>query len=246
MTEENIPWWNKEKGKTIGIGRGNYIHTKEHKIKSGKTLHQMYVDGIIKPNKSSWKKGNIPWNKGMKNFLSKETLQKRTETRMKTDGYRNSEIQKIKIGNKSRGRKHTKETIQKISNSKMGHSVSFEQIKKYKESRLNWVTPKKDTSIEIKIQEYLKQLGYEFYTHQYIKDIEHGYQCDILIPSINLVIECDGNYWHHYPIGREIDHIRTKELIEKGFKVLRLWEHEIKEMDIDTLKNKIMNSSRRN
>ncbi|GAG67123.1 unnamed protein product [marine sediment metagenome] len=41
---------------------------------------------------------------------------------------------------------------------------------------------------------------------------------------MNLVIECDGDYWHKYPVGRDIDHIRTKELIQKGFKVLRLWE----------------------
>ena len=69
--------------------------------------------------------------------------------------------------------------------------------------------------------------------------IEHGYQCDILIPSMNLVIECDGNYWHKYPIGLEKDHIRTKELLEKGFKILRLWESEIILMDINEFKLKL-------
>jgi very-short-patch-repair endonuclease len=49
---------------------------------------------------------------------------------------------------------------------------------------------------------------------------------------MNLIIECDGNYWHKYPIGRDIDKIRTKELIEKGFNVLRLWESEIKGIGI--------------
>ena len=34
-------------------------------------------------------------------------------------------------------------------------------------------------------------------------------------------------------------HIRTKELIEKGFKVLRLWESEIKTMNLDKFKTKI-------
>jgi hypothetical protein len=38
-----------------------------------------------------------------------------------------------------------------------------------------------------------------FFTHQYIKEIEHGYQCDILIPLMRLVIECYGDYWHKYP-----------------------------------------------
>ena len=44
--------------------------------------------------------------------------------------------------------------------------------------------------------------------------------------------ECDGDYWHKYPIGKNIDKFRNKELIEKGFKVLRLWEHEIREIQL--------------
>lgn len=108
--------------------------------------------------------------------------------------------------------------------------------KKQKEIRKYKIFPIKDTKIEVKIQNFLKVLGIEFFTHQYIKEIEHGYQCDILIPSINLVIECDGDYWHKYPIGTKIDKIRTSELIEKGFKVLRLWESEINSMDLNKFK----------
>ena len=69
--------------------------------------------------------------------------------------------------------------------------------------------------------------------------IKHGYQCDILIPSMKLVIECDGDYWHRYPIGNDLDHIRTKELIQKGFKVLRLWEFEIKAMELNDFKERL-------
>lgn len=110
--------------------------------------------------------------------------------------------------------------------------ISKEQIENYKEKRKNWITPKRDTSIEVKIQDFLKQLNIEYFTHQYMK-IKHGYQCDIWIPCLNLVIEADGNYWHKYPTRRDIDNIRTKELLEKGFKVLRLWEVEIKELDLN-------------
>jgi len=110
-----------------------------------------------------------------------------------------------------------------------------------KEMRRTQVLPIKDTTIEVKIQDFLKQLGIEYFTHQYMK-IEHGYQCDILIPSMNLVIECDGDYWHKYPVGREIDHVRTSELIENGFKVLRLWEFEIRAMDVSEFKEMISNN----
>ena len=113
-------------------------------------------------------------------------------------------------------------------------------IRSYKEERKKQVTPIKDTTIEVKIQNFLKELGIEFFTHQYMK-IEHGYQCDVLIPSMNLVIECDGNYWHKYPVGLDKDHIRTNELIEKGFKVLRLWECEIKHMNIINFQERLKN-----
>ena len=51
--------------------------------------------------------------------------------------------------------------------------------------------------------------------------------------------ECDGDYWHHYPTGNNLDHIRTKELLKEGFNVLRLWEQEIKPMTIKQFENKM-------
>lgn len=122
-----------------------------------------------------------------------------------------------------------------------GRILSTITKNKIKEARAKQILPLKDTSIEIKIQNFLKQLGISFFTHQYIKEIKHGYQCDILIPSMDLVIECDGNYWHNYPIGKDIDSIRTKELIVEGFKVLRLWEFEIKDMNLNKFKEKLAN-----
>ena len=47
------------------------------------------------------------------------------------------------------------------------------------------------------------------------------------------------NTWHKYPVGLDRDHIRTKELLNKGFKVLRLWECEIRPMNINNFKIKL-------
>jgi len=129
---------------------------------------------------------------------------------------------------------------------------SPESINKRKLKRQNQILPLRDTSIEVKIQNFLKELGIEFFTHQYIK-IKHGYQCDILVPSMNLVIECDGDYWHgnkklfrdeklteRIIKQRDIDHIRTQELIVKGFRVIRIWENEIRVMDINDFEKKII------
>jgi len=137
-------------------------------------------------------------------------------------------------------KKHPEVAIEQARKRRIKINSSIECMNKIKEARAKQIFPVKDSLIEIKIQNFLKQLGIEFMTHQYIKDIEHGYQCDILIPSMNLVIECDGNYWHKYPIGREIDHIRTSELLQKGFKVLRLWEFEIKAMDLNKFKERLI------
>ena len=131
--------------------------------------------------------------------------------------------------------RYGKEKSQKI---RKKHSETKKRL--IRGGKLEIHTPVENSSIEVKIQNFLKQLGIEYFTHQYMK-IEHGYKCDILIPCMNLVIECDGNYWHKYPIGLERDHIRTKELIEKGFKVLRLWEHKINKMELNEFRNKIKN-----
>ncbi|MEK6881020.1 MAG: DUF559 domain-containing protein [Nanoarchaeota archaeon] len=180
---------------------------------------------------------------GEKNKNNLEAHKKISETRKKliSEG-------KIKISvpnsrgenNGMYGKFHSKET--KIKMSEFRKKLNRDNLNlriNYKEMRKNWSIPKKDTSIEIKIQKFLKELNIEFFTHQYIKEIEHGYQCDILIPSMNLVIECFGDYWHKYPIGREIDVIRTKELLEKGFKLLVFWEKEINLMELNEFKNKL-------
>ncbi|GAI23509.1 unnamed protein product, partial [marine sediment metagenome] len=73
-------------------------------------------------------------------------------------------------------------------------------LEKIKLARANQIFPFKDSSQEVKIQNFLKTLGIEFFTHQYMKQIEHSYQCDILIPSMNLIIECDGDFIHCNPI----------------------------------------------
>lgn len=201
-------------------------------------------------------KGNIPWNKGKKcpyvSILlkgvkkSKSSIEKMRATLKRK--YRSGEI---KHSRGTLGRKHTKEWKENMSkimkeqyknkgkSKQKGWKHTKESLKKIKEARKKQILPIKDTKIEVKIQNFLKQLGIEFFTHQYMKEIEHSYQCDILIPSMNLVIECDGDHWHKYPIGKDIDHIRTKELIYKGFKVLRLWECEIKVMDINKFNKRL-------
>lgn len=122
-----------------------------------------------------------------------------------------------------------------------------EKIQFAKDRRAKIIIPTKDTYIEVKIQNFLKKLHIEFITHCHISEITNAYQCDIFIPSRNLIIEADGCYWHGCPICKnkphknlekqiEKDKLRTQQLLEKGFKVLRLWEHDIKKMSLEDFK----------
>lgn len=193
-------------------------------------------------------KGKICWNKGIKQW-------------------KNGDHPRGMLGKKN---PHSKETCKKISESNMGRIIKKESriqisntLKKYyknnpqvieemKKRRSNQKTPKKDTTIEVIVQNFLKDLEIEFFTHQYMR-IEHAYQCDVYIPSMNLVIEVDGDYWHGNPEKysdeqlnqrqmeqRERDSARTRELIEKGYNVIRIWENEIRIMNINQFKEKIM------
>jgi very-short-patch-repair endonuclease len=148
-----------------------------------------------------------------------------------------------------KGFKHSLETINKIlshprrysfprGDQNPGFNKSKKTILRIKEKRLYQKVLMADTKPEKAIQNLLKELGIEFIKHKPIIDIEHKYQCEICIEP-NIIIECDGNYFHNYPFGREIDRIRTNELNEKGYKVLRLWEHEIIN-NLDYCKNKIL------
>jgi very-short-patch-repair endonuclease len=105
-----------------------------------------------------------------------------------------------------------------------------------RQNRLKIVFPLKDSKPEVLMQNILQKNDIPFVKHKPIVDIQHSYQCDIFVPDLKLVIEVDGLYWHKYPDGLERDHIRTDEMREKGYKVLRFWEGQF---DEEIVRNKI-------
>ena len=207
------------------IGRANSIKMKKYWKESKASIKQKnmgyFVKESIKQRKQKLGYVNSPETRKKLSKIMKEKWRKGEVTEKQKSIFGNG---KVMGGFKTRFKK--------------GHNVPDSWRLAVKKNRAKQIFPMKDSSIEVKIQNFLKELKIEFFTHQYIK-IEYSYQCDILIPSMNLVIECDGDYWHKYPIGKDIDHVRTKELIEKGFKVLRIWEREIKVMDVNDFRIKI-------
>ena len=230
----------------------------EHIKKSKEKIRELREKGIIKPY---WKNKSLPEyikdkisysttiamanltaekrermiNAHLGKYSWNKNLTKETDERLRKSGKKSS---KTKIRLFTEGI-----LVNPLKNKTFEEYYGYEKAEKLrkviKNARMNQLLPVKDTSIEVKIQNFLKLLNIEFFTHQYMH-IEHGYQCDIFIPSVNLIIECDGDYWHKYPTGRDIDHIRTKELQEKRYKVLRLWENEIKKMNIEKFRERLM------
>lgn len=223
-----------------------YKNHPEEREKQSKRIKEYYqnpeaIEKFIKRIKRYWKNPKAKKKqskRAIEYFKNNPKAKEKNNKRMK-EYWKNLENRKKQSKRTTKYFKNPR-TREKQSKKRKEYFKNHPKAKeRIKERRAKQILPIKDTKIEIKIQDLLKQLCYDFFTHQHMKEIEHSYQCDILIPALNLVIECDGDYWHKYPVGREIDHIRTKELIEKGFKVLRLWEREIKVMDIDKFKERI-------
>ena len=123
-----------------------------------------------------------------------------------------------------KGRRYTLDEINKRTKTrrKNGWNKNPERTSLlHSQARLRIKIPFKDTSIEVKMQNILKENNIDFEKHKAIVG-----QPDIFIEP-NICIFCDGDYWHNLPGRRQKDYIVTKKLKEQGYQVLRLWEHEI-------------------
>lgn len=199
---------------------------------------------------SKWKK--------TKNFLGHaHTEESKQKNREKHTGKKQTErtIQKRAKSRKlffenggvsgMKNKKHTEATKQKMR--KPRSEKHKQKIREYqnkletKQSQREWHIdhPNKkfsSTSIELKIREELEKRGF-------VKDID--YYCnvplckvanvDIYLPEYQIVIECDGCYYHncsihfpeHHKETRDADERKTRILTYNGFNVYRFWEHDI-------------------
>lgn len=81
------------------------------------------------------------------------------------------------------------------------------------------------TSIEAAVCATLDSLGIEY---EFQKQIDR-LRVDVFVPSYNLVIECDGDYWHNLPHVRERDRRRDAWLRSNGYRVVRVWGSKIEQ-----------------
>lgn len=97
----------------------------------------------------------------------------------------------------------------------------------YREMGLKGITKQQThhTSIEMIVYQELKNRGILF-EEQHI--INGKFLVDVYIPSLNLVIECDGDYWHSLDVVQKRDKAKNAYLTKCGFNLLRLPEYRIR------------------
>lgn len=111
----------------------------------------------------------------------------------------------------------------------------------------NWIkknklpSSSKDTKPEKLFALILDILNIEYEKQKPVKK----YKCDFYIPKYNLIVEIDGDYWHANPkkykandiigpskkIAKKIwesDKTKTHDLLNEGYKVLRYWASDLK------------------
>lgn len=58
---------------------------------------------------------------------------------------------------------------------------------------------------------------------------------DMYIPSLNLIVEYDGDYWHREEKYLEKDTKDTAKAIKRGYRIFRYWESKVKEIGVDNI-----------
>lgn len=230
---------------------------RESSKKMSKTIKRLYAEDKFKSwNAGLTKESDERLKKASENISLSATGRKRLPF---TEEHRDKIREKVKGENNGMfGKESPKRN--KVYEEYYGEDKAKTIKEKIKEKRAIQIFPVNDTLIELKIQDFLKKLNIDFFTHQAISKISHAYQCDILIcPQTNFmsekktIIECDGDYWHcnlkkyKTPINQmqkeqiEEDACRNEELRANGFEVIRLWESEIKKMTLESFKEVLLN-----
>jgi very-short-patch-repair endonuclease len=228
-------WSNPEMRDKIVAATREACNTDEHRINMSLSTKKQWQNPEIRKKHREANLKKPPMSEETRNKISAANLGKKL-----SDGTR------AKIGRAGLGRKHSPETIEKIK-----AALHRPEIAARVAYGARQVRSKKESASERILQGWTRRTGLEFIVHKWMH-IPHAYPCDIFIPSKNLVIEFDGcayhgckicypeGYWDRWPRRKKLieelskrDVLRTEELKQSGFSILRIKGHELKKMTFD-------------
>jgi len=156
-----------------------------------------------------------------------------------------------------KGKKKSKTHREKIGLANTGRVVNHQTRAKISAARAKQKFPYRDTKIELLTQSILEENNILFKKHQNYKLSESNHQADITIEP-DKIIEVNGDYWHFNPKiyhAESTQKLRDKSILAKekwaydkyiidemkylGFKVLVVWESELKD-ELDKTTKKIL------
>jgi hypothetical protein len=197
----------------------NWGHNEQAKLHSAETRRRQYKNG----ERIQWNKGKT-WEETYTEDKIKELIKKYS------DESRNS-----KIAAKLKGVPKSKEHAEKCrQNGRSENSILRNREKIHRmltETEFSLSSKKEKEFIEYCI----KPLGIDYDTQYYLKDIHH--YCDVYIPSKNMIIEFQGDYWHGNPnkySNDELSEYQKKKVTkdnelreycsENGINLIEIWE----------------------
>lgn len=202
----------------------NWGHNQKAIEHSAETRRKQYASG----ERVQWNKGKS-WEETFTEEKIKELLQNYTNIE------RNS-----KISSKLKGVPKSESHAEKCrQNGRCKNSIIKNREKMYRmlTSGNFFLSSKKEKEF---IDTCVKPLGIEFDTQYYIKDIHH--YCDVFIPSKNIIIEFQGDYWHGNPKKYssdelsefQIDKVKKDNIlrnycIDNNIHLIEIWESDYDE-----------------
>ena len=213
-------------------------HTEEHKKKISKAMKNYWANASIIERKKmleKWLLTGQKANRGRK--LSEEHKNKISEWSKKR---RHSEESKEKIANSLRGIKHSEERKNKNSKS----LLLFWSKKSFKDKQEKMKKPTiasqeaNPSSIEIAIRKVLDLLNVKYETQ--VSFCYGKFVVDIYVPNRDLIIECNGDYWHSLPNRIKRDKSLQRYCDKWGIKLAWIWESEIRKNPRLALKNALI------
>lgn len=118
------------------------------------------------------------------------------------------------------GRKHSEEVIKKCRAAK---------IQNLKDGVYSSSTSQGELELLAHLREAVGEVVHQFTVPNYHRVY------DFYIPSLNLIVEYDGDYWHREEKYLNKDCKDTNKAIKRGFKIFRYWESTVKQLGVDII-----------